>query len=562
MKKRALALLLSFLMITSMFVSTFGTSVTAAGEAIGLFDVTSAVLVDGTLTVRGSAVAVSDSMSVSVMLYDGVTDGNDPSGSGNLAAMYTYSYGDIMTGDSNSSTFVITRAVDAAVLSSDGAVYVGIKTTSNTDAVCYGGVSSYIYYDLNAEDANAVGITSHLLAIGEAYKTRLTSKTPTRPGYRFNGWTDADGVAVSSAATMAPGGVTVYASWTATDFYDISFIAGENGTLTGGVQTKVTYGKTWAEAITSLPTPVPVNSDYVFAYWYPEIPADDYVIDSDMSFTAVFLRDDASSQSLIEIDEAFYKNGSVTVNGKVNSVSQSQWDVAFTVYGDVEDESDVGASFGSSVVALRTVKLSDIIDEDTNEFSYTFKADADLFTGLVYVGAKFVTVDFDTAAYAPVTADIVLDKNSDDAVAGDVSTIAVNIGAVMGAIGDEATPTRAGHSFEGWKYADGTEYDETAIMGSDGITLYAQWAAAVMFSASAGGSLSGETSFTVITGTAFSEIAPTPVAEYGYKFEGWSPALPETVTESANYTAIFVKDESLWHTIKFVSAVGGYLEGT
>ena len=64
------------------------------------------------------------------------------------------------------------------------------------------------------------------------------------------------------------------------------------------------------------------------------------------------------------------------------------------------------------------------------------------------------------------------------------------------------------------------------------------------FEAGANGSLTGETIFeNILHGTAWADAltVPTPAANSGYKFDSWTPGFPTTVTESATYTAKFVR---------------------
>ncbi len=74
---------------------------------------------------------------------------------------------------------------------------------------------------------------------------------------------------------------------------------------------------------------------------------------------------------------------------------------------------------------------------------------------------------------------------------------------------------------------------------------YDRQALAVTFAASTGGSLHGTSSYSgILWGTPFADATsiPTPVAQSGYTFVGWSPALPylsAAVTQDATYWAVF-----------------------
>ena len=93
----------------------------------------------------------------------------------------------------------------------------------------------------------------------------------------------------------------------------------------------------------------------------------------------------------------------------------------------------------------------------------------------------------------------------------------------------------------------------------------------INFLAGVGGTLSGTTSYTFVSGTVFGSAVstvPTPVALINYNFVGWSPLLPasDTAIEAdITYTAIFefvppvVPAET--YTIEFTAGDGGSLTG-
>ena len=89
-----------------------------------------------------------------------------------------------------------------------------------------------------------------------------------------------------------------------------------------------------------------------------------------------------------------------------------------------------------------------------------------------------------------------------------------------------------------------------------------QTAYTVTFVAGDNGSLTDETSYTVLKGTAWSEITvPTPTPNSGYKFKDWTPEFPTTITESKTYTANFETDNDKWATVTFVAGENGRLTG-
>jgi len=90
----------------------------------------------------------------------------------------------------------------------------------------------------------------------------------------------------------------------------------------------------------------------------------------------------------------------------------------------------------------------------------------------------------------------------------------------------------------------------------------------VHFQAGANGSLTGTTTYADIQAGTEWAIAvpelPTPVPDFGYVFDCWSPSFPTTVNADVTYTANFVKDQdpSHWFTVSFREGPHGYVYGT
>jgi uncharacterized repeat protein (TIGR02543 family) len=116
----------------------------------------------------------------------------------------------------------------------------------------------------------------------------------------------------------------------------------------------------------------------------------------------------------------------------------------------------------------------------------------------------------------------------------------------------DAIYTRDAYELVGWAdSADATEPDyalNEVYKATGNKTFYGVWKIKtydVTFAAGEGGSFADAQSPVVaediLHGTAWSELTvPTPVAAEGYYFAGWDVAFPETVTQSATYTATFL----------------------
>ena len=94
----------------------------------------------------------------------------------------------------------------------------------------------------------------------------------------------------------------------------------------------------------------------------------------------------------------------------------------------------------------------------------------------------------------------------------------------------------------------------------------------ISFVAGTGGTLTGTTSYTFVSGTTFGSAViaiPTPVAQTNYRFVGWSPLLPASdtaISADITYTATFAYVPPVTptptYTISFTAGDGGSLTGT
>ena len=91
----------------------------------------------------------------------------------------------------------------------------------------------------------------------------ITLGAPTREGYTFAGWYDAEenGSLVTQIAAGSKGNITLYAAWQANSF-EVDFVA-NGGTLDGADTQKVTAGGTVAYA-------EPVRENYLFVGWFTD----------------------------------------------------------------------------------------------------------------------------------------------------------------------------------------------------------------------------------------------------------------------------------------------------
>ncbi|MGI5892769.1 MAG: S-layer homology domain-containing protein, partial [Bacillota bacterium] len=98
------------------------------------------------------------------------------------------------------------------------------------------------------------------------------------PGYTFTGWSPE----VSAKVT---GTVTYTAQWSQ-DKYEIRYIAGPNGSLTGGNRTDI---KVYGDSFDPPPKPVPAKK-YRFTGWSPTLLGSGAIVTGDITFVANFSR--------------------------------------------------------------------------------------------------------------------------------------------------------------------------------------------------------------------------------------------------------------------------------
>ncbi len=299
--------------------------------------------------------------------------------------------------------------------------------------------------------------------------------------------------------------------------YNVSFSAGNNGSLSGTTSFTVEEGATWADI--AVPTPV-ANAGYKFTGWTPALPDSGDAITGDVTYTANFAFD-GTQWSTITFQAG--SNGSLSGTTSVTVLNGTSWS-SVTVPTPVANSgySFIGwtPSFPSTVTASGTF-TANFEETPIEYFTITFTAG----TGGTLSGTTSFTVESGTA-WSSIT----------------VPTPVAN----------------SGYSFSGWSASFPSTVTSNATYTANFTkdTVYYT----ITFKAGTGGTLSGTTSFTVAEGTAWSNISvPTPVANTGYTFSGWSASFPSTVTSNATYTANFT---AVYYTITFTAGTGGSLSGT
>jgi uncharacterized repeat protein (TIGR02543 family) len=408
----------------------------------------------------------------------------------------------------------------------------------------------------------------------------ISIQDPSRYGYTFAGWYEDAAYTTPATTSFGPGvtgAKTFYAKWEKDSslWYSITFAAGANGTLSGTTSfDDILNGTLWGTAITAVPTPV-ADSGYVFDYWSPAIPADDTAITASATYTAVFAEDE-NDNDIPDYREYHDVTFTAGTNGSLSGTSSFE-DILY------------GTEWDSAIAAVPT---------PVADSGYAF----DYWSPAIPAGSSLIKAD---ATYEAVFAE---DENDNDIPDyreyHDVTFTAGTNGSLSGtsffedilygtewdsAITAVPTPVAdSGYTFDYWSptLPDGTSLikaDATyeAIFAVDendnDIPDYKEDHFTISFEAGTNGTLTGTDEYSdiltgILWGTAITAV-PTPVADSGYAFDYWSPAIPAddtAITASVTYTAVFAVDENgndipdyrEYHDVTFTAGANGSLSGT
>ncbi len=418
---------------------------------------------------------------------------------------------------------------------------------------------------------------SEILPITQEYNSSITAPAnPTKTGYTFNGWKDAEGNDVVIPAAMPAKDSTIYAAWTINS-YALTFIneGDEYKKIVSDYGSSVTapadpttlecknfigwYDANDAKASKlDVPTIMPAENMTFYAHW------------ENKEFTAKFtVGETVISESKVRVGDK------VTAPEAPDSLghSFSSWFVGdykpnFSIY--VFPCSDVNfyagytknqytltfRNFDGTVLSKVTVKygadLSGVARPDAKKTGNTFKGWSPEIPETMPAHDLTVTAQFDVESYTLKLIDW------DDKVFGERS---YNYESVVPA--PDKNPTREGYTFSKWVDADGDEVSFDFQMPAKDTIVYASYTKnkyVVTFIKSDKDTISSDSLYFEAE-----IVAPTPDS-VGYTFTGWSPAVDATVpAKNVTYTAqwqinthtIVFKDSSCTRIIKEITAEYG-----
>ena len=387
-----------------------------------------------------------------------------------------------------------------------------------TDYVPAGDVTLYAQY----EEAKPTEYTITLDANGgvSAVDRIQTSvyiepAAPTREGYKFLGWFDAkEGGKQFTADYPLTGNLTLYAHWeqeTAKTF-TIKFDA------QGGSSVDEITG----EKEVAIQMPVTTKEGYTFLGWFTKAEGgkqvkDGYKLTKDLTLYAHWEKKDTEKKNYtVTFDCA----GGTMVNPETNLTvnKYEKTDVEETVINasNIPTPTRTGYTFDGWYTEAE--------GKGSKLTSYVMNANTVFYANWLEV-KNTVRISFDTQGGLSIDAQ--------EVTKGQQMSL--------------PTPVKDGYTFAGW-------YDQPDGQGGNKIdtlspnedrTLYAHWTVTptenctVTYKDGCDGKVFNDVVYSVAKGSATPNFGTNNPTRDGYTFKGWNPAVAETVTENAVYTAIW-----------------------
>ena len=408
----------------------------------------------------------------------------------------------------------------------------------------------------------------------------ITLLAPTREGYSFDGWynaeTGGDKVTVIEAGSI--GNITLYARWT-TESHTVSFNS-DGGSTVDNIT--VNHG----EKVTA--PKAPTKDGYAFAGWYVGDTAYDFnkAVTADVELTAKW--------NAIEYTISYVLNGGTNADGAVTTFTVESGEITLlapTREGYSFDgwyNAEIG---GDKVTVIEAGSIGDITlyaRWTTESHTVSFNSDggstvdnitvnhgekvtapkAPTKNGYAFAGwyVGDTAYDFNTA----VTADVALTAkwNAIEYTISYVLNGGMNDGEVITEYTIESdtivhpVPVRDGYTFLGWFDAEvGGNKSETIESGSTGhVTLYALWridSVEVSFEANGGSLDDGAEVQKVDYGNTVAFVEPV---RENYLFLGWYT--DEALTQSYDFNSAVTQSFTLYAKWRLQQVVGQAPDGT
>ena len=391
----------------------------------------------------------------------------------------------------------------------------------NTAYYYFKGAPSYLTFTLNYDANGGTGApaTQSHKATSEhekSYTFTISSQQPTREGFTFLGWsTDRNATTAERqprGSIVVTGTTTLYAVWQEqqpAETYTVTYTDGANGTaFDDQVYSNLKAGD---------PTPAfngtPQRTGYTFVGWSPAVTD---TVTGNATYTAQWKQQPAATYTVT------YKDGA---NGEAFSDQ---------VYSDLKAGDPTPAFNGTPQRTGYTFLGWSPAVTDTVMGNATYTAQWKQQPAATY------TVTYKDGANGTAFADQVYSNLK----AGD-ATPAFN-----------GTPQRTGYTFVGWSPA----VTDTVM---DNATYTAQWEQqpaeiyTVTYTDGANGEAFPDQVYSNLkAGEATPAFNGTP-QRTGYTFVGWSPAVTDTVTGNATYTAQWKQQPATTYTVTYKDGANG-----
>ena len=209
--------------------------------------------------------------------------------------------------------------------------------------------------------------------------------------------------------------------------YTVTFVAGENGRLTGETSYTVLAGTKWNDKITVPPTPQ-ANEDFTFDQWSPALPTDNPSIDSNLIYTATFKSAKAS-----------YK-----VEHYLQNLDNEEYTLEDT-------DENLSGTIGTQVTAEPKTTYTG--------FTYNVEASTDTKSGIVQEDGSLTLKLYYTRNTHNVIYQITGSNFANEAYAKQEN---IKYGASLNSIGDDMAKT--GYEWSGWSSLPETMPDHDVIV--------------------------------------------------------------------------------------------------
>ena len=413
-----------------------------------------------------------------------------------------------------------------------GTKYESGKWTTMSDVVLYTTWSVQKNKITLEVDGGKVDSTTINVEYGKAY----TLPTPTKTGYTFDGWYDADGNKVSGGTWQSYSDIKLYAKWTPytsnVTFNDTIFSSKVTYNYNYGTTPSTTTYTVSGTSKLSYPS-MPSRSGYIFTGWYTEPECKNFYnfsghIYSDMTLYAGWMETKTGYYSSWFISNPYsYTTSSTYVGGYSTSyTSESKPNIIYVVANETGAHNiyfrsnNSGANYDNYIAVTnlttgKVISASTLYDYNSNFDKVTFECNAGDVIAITYYRAN---TSYSTYLYFYFTGFKSLTSTAVSAQAqyskGSISTLTMSYGETV-AFGNV---TRTGYNFAGWKNGDTKIENGKWTIMSD-VTLTANWTPKtnkITFDTD-GGKLSSTTM--VVTYDAKYEL-PIPT-KAGYTFGGW-----------------------------------------